>query len=218
MKEIEDWLKGSRNFQEGKILYSKFGSHQSVLATLSTLPPGKMADDFLADHLGRILKQFQRVETVTQPQTSIIAKPGKSDCSVYRAQANAIYVEMAAMHSRLLAYTTDEMRANAYKAIVDRLQPAWAEAAYIADYFDEFGTLPPEPLKKQKKVTKTDKLSAGGYKRLCLLRSKVTRALNEQIPKYRQHPEKNAAKLAKRLAEVEEWKKEIEKLENGYDN
>lgn len=227
MHEIEKWFNGDRNYQKGILLYSKYGKFSSVESMLRNLPDNKQSRELMEDHLNRIL--VANKAPTEQPSPAVekskgillgIIKTSKAvvkECNKTELQetANKLYAEMGAAQARISAYGSNEERAVACKAFLE-LQKRWAEAQYTSDVFEETGALPEEPLYKptERKKTKAAELTGSDYKKLTTLRSKVSRAEREQIPLYKTSP-KFAAKLKKRLVEVEEWKKQIIQLEGG---
>lgn len=232
LHEIEIWLQGGKDFATGKMLYSKYGKYKSVLAALSTGGTNTNNKKLLEKSLRKALEQHteknkeQIVVTVYasgKTQASIMQVNNEADTTAASIQieANKMYSEMGVIHARLGAASTNEERKVLRKLLINK-QEQWGELLSKRDYYIAHGKLP--EVKKVKKVTKANTLPQSGHQRLTLLRSKVTRAINEQIPGYDLKLKKSpgnaniAKKRADRLKELEAWKAEIIELENGNTN
>lgn len=214
MEEIEEWFGGYKDFATGLILYQKYGPFQSVYHTLRNLGENQLTNKTLQEHLRRTLDKSKSV-TVTanyQSVTSPLPAQTSFDASEIRKKANKLYSEMGALHSRLLAIkTVDERRGVMVR--FHQLHKEWCAMMHRVEYFEMHGKEPPiNPLKGTLKKTTA---AGDAYKELIALRSKVSRAERDQIPKYM--AEKNEKKLKKRTAELEQWKKRIAELENPTD-
>lgn len=212
VEEIQEWFSGGKDFQAGLILYSKYGPYESVYNTLKNLGENQVTKKTLQDHLRRVADNMQKATPAPAP---VIAKKEQTafDASEHRQKANKVYSEMGAVHSRILATKEQSERAAVMRRF-HALHKEWCSLMHQVEYFEEHGKLP-EAVQPTRKKTSASQLTGNAYKELCLLRSKVTRAEREQIPKYQL--EKKDAKLKSRLADVELWKKRIAELENAED-
>lgn len=231
--EIQLWLEGGKNYQEGKALYSKYGKHKSLLATLKAMGDNRNCEKMLEERLRKILSdsklrglntdglliEMPHIGKATRKQTFHV----DDTLAKLQLEANAIYAQMGKVHARLLAVKTDEERAELRTELIDKLQAEWCIKVYQRDYYMKHGQFPPDE-KPAKKETQSNTLDSNNHARLMLLRSKVSRAINEQLPSYKKKLDKNAndkktaKKLEAREKELELWKAEIVELEKGRGN
>lgn len=219
MKEVNAWLSDEhKDYQQGLILLQKYGNklvYQSLLKMAET----KMTLEALERSLRKIQKPEPKKKiniVVEAPMIDALAEKVKNihltapnTIDQYRLAANKLYSEMAFVHAKLIPTEKLEERAK-LMAKFYRLQSDWVAAMEDSKHFQEHGS--PKP-RQEKKVTKVAQLSGSDFHRLTALRSKVSRAERDQLPKYL--AEGNMKKYNARLAEVEEWKEEIKTLENG---
>ena len=207
------------------MLYSKYGRFKSVLATLHAMGQNHITEKTLENHLRSELAYITAEEanraanaqaiTQTQPETAPMAH-----IAPLQEEANKVYAEMGALHSRLLVVNDQERKDMAGRIL--QLQNKWVQLMRKIDnpelsapVADERASVPVNP---PQKTTEAKKLSGEDYQELMNLRSKVTRAEREQIPAYQAKLEKGdnpnvKRKLEERIKELAIWKARIIELE-----
>lgn len=222
MHEIDAWLKNGKQWGEGMLLLSKYGTIASVYSILAQAGETKPTKAKLENSLRNILAKTKAVAAPVHPAPvlTVTEQPAAPqadalEVAALTAQVNAAYSEMGVIHARILATDSQTHRASLYQEFLAK-QRVFAELAHRRDHLQEYGTLP-EPVIK--KVTNAKHLPGTEHAELMLLRSKVSRAINEQIPAYRcKTGEKWRKKLERRLEEVEQWKARIAELEKCPNN
>lgn len=151
-------------------------------------------------------------QPVKTPTPQVIAQPVVNQLKL--TEANRTYSEMGMLHARI-GIAADAERPALVKQLL-QLQEKWAMLMVEAKTGQK-----PEPPKNSRTVTKVKELAPTALHELMLLRSKITKAKNEQIPNYERklasnpnnHTVRN--KLERRQKELAEWLKRKEELEKG---
>lgn len=215
MHEIEAWKKSGKPWLLGLILVSKYCS-KGVYSALVAAGQNKISEAKMLSSLSKALMpskpEIQKASA--NPVTSKPPEPKTQhpDLEALTIAANKHYQKMAVLQNRILATKDENDRIELYKSFL-AAQLRWAEAAFERDHLREFGT--PAPVKSRKKLN-TSALPTSEHVELIRLRSKVTRAINEQLPLYRTKPGKRwADKLAARELEVKRWQQRIAEIEKG---
>lgn len=233
MHEIETWLnKPRRDFNEGLILISKYGASKASAGIFKRQGDNEFTLRSMEALLRSRLKHVGEEESplsekaVNEPALTTPAPPPagnpKADFDQLKlAEANRLYSEMGMVHARIGSANDADRPALAAKLL--ELQEKWAATMYEAKYNRQ-----PQLPKNSRIKTNAKALPGNEHAELMLLRSKVTKAQNEQIPNYQRKlasPATNSkgkkkqenirAKMEARIKEVEQWKKRIKELEGA---
>lgn len=202
MDEIKQWLQ-KPDFNTGLILYQKYGRLMPVYEMLKKMGNTFQGRAELKSRLTKIIETYEQSKVAVAQPAPLPPAPTNNP---YRKKAFSVYSEMGAVHARLTQSQNIKYDGGRFY----RLHDQFVALMVAADKFDA-GEKPATIKATRKKVSSN--ISGANYKRLCLLRTKVCHAEKSQIPKYRETG--NTKKLEKRLAELEQWKQEINQLENG---
>lgn len=211
--EIKVWLR-SPEWNQGLFLLSKYSQHPSIRQAIIMMGESRVSKAKMVSTLQAILDLATPTEAPAPEKT--IAPPTPKEDNLLRSlteNCNANYQRMAVIHARIATTKTQEDRLEISKQF-DAAQLVWAESQFQKDHYLKHNKLP-EPKKKE---TTTKLLPASDLAELLNLRSKVSRAQNQQIPSYikkllsNPKDKKTTKKLEKRQTELAQWQARINQL------
>lgn len=222
MKEIEEWLRGNRDYYRGVHLYAMFGKYQSVVALLkrgeSELNRGKLLDSLLRT-LNTAKTDIEKIAAQITDDDSNQKIEDKKDAYLISIDKKwkPMYAEMSTMHARLLAVETKEMRYALAVRITDIhsvLIDLWNER----DHYMKTGKRKEKLFKRKAK----ENLSDSELRKLLSLRANLSAYEKHRLPSAQarlstEPNAKNKKNLERTIAAIEKYRAAIKNLQQDGD-
>lgn len=221
MKQIDDWFNEGRDYAKGVMLYGMFGKYKTVLAILRR-GETELTRSKLNDCMNRLRENITKEIEVRTVEAE--APEGKKEAKQEDAYLISIdkkwkpmYVEMSALHARLIVVDTKEMRYALAVRITDihaTLVDLWQER----DYYLKHGKKKEKLFKRKAK----ENLNDSELRKLLSLRSNLSAYEKHRLPAAQARLDtdpnaKNKKNLERTIAAIEKYKADIKKLQQDAD-